>query len=92
MYFLCVGVMLLTMKALSWAPVASWSWWLVLAPFALAILWWTWADATGYTQRRVVSRDRARQQARIDRNLAAQGRLRATGRAQPRPAFGVTVQ
>ena len=92
MYFLCLGLILLPAKALAWGPVASWPWWLVLAPFALAVLWWTWADATGYTQRRVMGREKARQQARIDRHLAEQGRLGQRERAPARPAFGVTVQ
>ncbi len=64
MYFLGLGLLLLGMKVLTWGLVASWSWWLVLAPFGMAMLWWAWADATGYTRRRVIRRERARQQAR----------------------------
>ena len=92
MYFLGLGLLLLGMKVLTWGLVASWSWWLVLAPFGMAILWWAWADASGYTRRRVIRRERARQQARIDRHLAQQGRLGARQRAQTRPGFGATVQ
>ena len=73
MYLLGLGLLLLAMKALSLGPVSAWSWWLVLAPFGLAVLWWTWADAYGYTRRQVMRRDQARRQARIDRQRKAQG-------------------
>jgi len=40
MFFLGVGIVLLLMKYFEVSVVATWSWWLVLAPFGLAILWW----------------------------------------------------
>ena len=51
MYFLGIGIVLLLMKYLEMGPVASWSWLIVLAPFGLAVVWWAWADASGYTKR-----------------------------------------
>lgn len=39
MWFLAVGVVLLLMKWLEFGPVGHWSWWIVLAPFGLALLW-----------------------------------------------------
>jgi len=39
MYFLSAGVVLLLFKYLELGPVAGWSWWVVLAPFGLAVLW-----------------------------------------------------
>ena len=39
MWFLGVGVVLLLMKWLEFGPVAAWSWWVVLLPFAGALLW-----------------------------------------------------
>ncbi len=39
MWFLAVGVVLLLMKWLEYGPVAHWSWWVVLAPFGVALLW-----------------------------------------------------
>ena len=68
MLFLGLGLVLLAMKYLEFGPVAAWSWWWVLAPFALAVVWWTWADMSGYTKRKAVERETARKQARIDRN------------------------
>ena len=39
MWFLAIGVVLLLMKWFEFGPVAHWSWWLVLVPFGLALLW-----------------------------------------------------
>ncbi len=67
MYLLLVGIVLLALKYLEIGPVANWSWYLVLSPFALAVIWWFWADSTGYTKRKAMERENARKQARIDR-------------------------
>ena len=76
MYFLGLGIILLAMKYFEFGPVAAWSWWLVLAPFALAVAWWAWADASGYTKRKAMQRENARRQDRIDRSKTAIGTLR----------------
>lgn len=39
MVFLVVGVLLLLLKFFEFGPVAHWSWWVVLAPFGLALFW-----------------------------------------------------
>lgn len=52
MYLLGLGCLLLALKLLEFGPVADLSWWWVMAPFGLAVLWWTWADASGYTKRK----------------------------------------
>jgi len=39
MGFLAIGVVLLLMKWLEFGPVAHWSWWIVLLPFGLALVW-----------------------------------------------------
>ena len=77
MYFLGLGLILLAMKYLEIGPVASWSWWLVMAPFALAVAWWAWADASGYTKRKAMDREDARRKARVDKNKAAIGTLQS---------------
>ncbi len=56
MYFLGLGVILLALKYLEISAVASWSWWVVLAPFALAVVWWAWADASGYTKKKAMEK------------------------------------
>jgi small Trp-rich protein len=73
MYFLGLGLILLAMKYLEYGPVAAWSWWLVLAPFALAVAWWAWADSSGYTKRKAMERENARRDARIERTKNALG-------------------
>lgn len=75
MYLLGLGLVFLTMKYLEMGPVATWDWWIVLAPFGLAVLWWAWADTSGYTKKRAMERDIQRQQARIDRSREALGTL-----------------
>ena len=75
MYFLGLGLILLAMKYLEIGPVTSWSWWLVMAPFALAVAWWAWADSSGYTKRKAMELEDARRKARIDKNKEAIGTL-----------------
>ena len=64
MWFLIVGVVLLGMKLAEVGPGAEWSWWIVLAPFALAAAWWSFSDAMGLTQAREMRKMDARQAAR----------------------------
>ena len=56
MVFVVVGCLLLALKFFEYGPVAAWPWWLVLAPFGLAVLWWWYADASGWTKRREMDR------------------------------------
>lgn len=76
MYLLLLGIAMLTMKALEVGPVAAWSWWLVLAPFALAVVWWTWADQTGYTKRREMDKMDKRKADRIEKQREAMGMIK----------------
>lgn len=75
MYFLGLGLVLLVMKYLEIVPVAAWDWWVVLSPFGLAVLWWAWADWSGYTKRKAMERESVRVRARLDRNREALGTL-----------------
>jgi small Trp-rich protein len=68
MLLLGAGIILLALKYLEMGVVAEWSWWVVLSPFALAVVWWTWADWSGYTKKKAMQRENVRKQARIDRN------------------------
>lgn len=68
MIFLGLGVVLLALKLLEMTVVATWPWWVILSPFGLAVVWWTWADMSGYTKKKAVERENDRKQARIDRN------------------------
>lgn len=56
MYFLGLGVVLLLLKYLEIGPVAQWEWWVVLVPFGLAVAWWAFADASGYTKKKAMEK------------------------------------
>ena len=73
MYFLGLGLLLLALKYIEFAPVAQWSWWVVLSPFALAVLWWSYADATGYSKRRAMEKDDKRKADRVERQRKSIG-------------------
>ncbi len=73
MYFLGIGIVLLAMWYLEIGPVASWPWYVIAIPWGLAVAWWWWADATGYTKRKAMEREDARRQLRIDKNKEAIG-------------------
>ena len=73
MYLLVLGIVLLALKYIEFGPVAEWSWWVVLSPFALSVVWWTWADWSGYTKKKAVQRENERKQARIDKSKEALG-------------------
>ncbi len=73
MYFLGLGLVLLLLKYLEIGPVATWSWWVVLTPFGLAVAWWAWADWSGYTKKKAMEKMDRRKRERIDKSKAALG-------------------
>ena len=75
MYLVGLGLVLMILKFMEMGPVAAWDWWVVLAPFGLAVAWWSWADATGYTKRKAMEAEDAKRKARIERNRDAMGML-----------------
>jgi small Trp-rich protein len=85
MGFVLLGLLLAGLKLLGLSPVASWPWWLVLAPFGLAALWWALADALGYTQRANMRRQDTRVAKRREAQLAAMGLRQdpAAGKGKP---------
>ncbi|WP_367065699.1 TIGR04438 family Trp-rich protein [Oryzisolibacter sp. LB2S] len=78
MYALLLGVLLILLKFLEIGPVANWSWWWVLSPLAGAVVWWAWADATGYTKRKAMEKMEQRKQDRINKQKEALGMRRRT--------------
>ena len=79
MYTLLLGLLLIALKYLAVGPVADWSWWWVLSPFAVTAAWWAWADASGYNKRKAMEKMEARRQSRIARhkeNMGTQPRRR----------------
>jgi small Trp-rich protein len=75
MYFLGLGLVLLALKLSEFGWVANWSWWVIATPFALAVAWWTWADHTGYTKKKMMERENRRAQARKERTREALGQI-----------------
>ena len=62
MLFVIIGVLLILMNLLGIGWPAAWNWeffgdlWKFCAPFALAALWWVWADKSGLNKRREMER------------------------------------
>ena len=75
MYLLLIGLVGLVLKYLEIGPVASWSWWVLLIPFALAVVWWAWADSTGYTKKKEMNKMDLRKKERIEKQRVAMGML-----------------
>ena len=82
MWFVGLGCILVLLKWAELTIVASWSWWIVLAPFGAAAIWWWIADATGYTKAREAEREDRRVSARRERHLENLG-LSFKGRGTP---------
>ncbi len=80
MYMVGLGLLLLIMKLAEFGPVGAWSWWFVLMPFGLAIVWWAWADSSGWTKRREIDKMDARKVKRRNDNLDALGIDKTRGR------------
>ena len=68
-----LGVLLLVAKWAEFGPFATWSWWIVLAPFGLAVLWWEFADSSGWTKRRVMDKMEARKVKRRESMMESLG-------------------
>jgi small Trp-rich protein len=72
-----IGILVLLGQYFGVGPLATWTWaddWLLmLLPFALAIAWWTWCDATGYTRKKAMQRDDERRDARRQKAIDALG-------------------
>mgnify|MGYP006345922955 CR=1 FL=1 len=73
MYLLLLGIALLLLKYFAIGFVANLSWWWVLSPLALAVVWWAWADASGYTKRKVMEKMDQKKKDRIEKQREALG-------------------
>jgi small Trp-rich protein len=83
MLFVMLGVLLVALKLLEISLPGSWSWWLVLSPFAAALVWWKVADLTGYTQRQAM---KAMDRKKAERRLQALGKLGGNTKSLERQA------
>ena len=79
MFFIVVGVGLIACWFFDLGPMGHWNWeftgdlWKFMLPFVLATAWWIWSDASGWTKKKAMQRDRDRKQDRVDRNIDAMG-------------------
>ena len=60
MLLVILGVVLLVLRLAGYGPVEALPWWALAVPFAGAIAWWTYSDASGLTQRIAIARFEAR--------------------------------
>ena len=95
MPFVVVGVLLMLARWLEFGPFASMSWWVALAPFGMAVLWWEFADSSGWTKRRVMDKLEKRKQDRREAQMVSLGmsprRDRVMARAQKAKAVTVSA-
>lgn len=73
MLFLIIGVIGIALKYFEIGPFATLSWFIILAPFALAVAWWAWADASGYTKRKEIEKMSERTTNRINKQREKMG-------------------
>ena len=73
MWLVAVGVLAVVLKLAGVGFVAGLSWWWVLAPFAVAAVWWQVADSTGITQRAAMARADKRAADRREQQFEALG-------------------
>ena len=73
MYFLIAGLGLLVWNFWRIGLVADMSWWWVLSPFAMAFLWWLWADMSGYTKRKQMEKMDQKRKDRVERQRESLG-------------------
>ena len=68
-----VGVLLLLAHIADLGPFGAWPWWAIALPFGLAVLWWHFADTSGWTQRRVMDKMERKKLDRRDKAMNALG-------------------
>ena len=73
MWFVVLGVLLIALKLAEIDFVADWSWWAVLSPFAAALVWWAYADASGLTKKREMDKLEDKKAVRRRKHMEAMG-------------------
>ena len=67
------GVLLLVAWWADIGPFGRLPWWVVALPFVVAVLWWHFADTSGWTQRRVMEKMERRKAERREKAMDALG-------------------
>jgi small Trp-rich protein len=92
MYFVVLGLLLIVCNLAGIGPMGQWQWdefgdlVKMLWPFGLAVIWWVWADQTGYNKRREIEKLENKRLARREANLEALG-MDKRGRKKKRRAL-----
>jgi small Trp-rich protein len=77
MWFVAIGVVMLVLNFAGIGPIGAWTWkqdwWRLLLPFGLAIVWWAWADWSGWTRRKAMQKIDSKVEARRQKSLDALG-------------------
>lgn len=78
MYFVLLGLLLIVCNLAGIGPMGQWEWdsadiFKMIWPFGLAVIWWVWADQTGYNKRREIEKIENKKTERRVANLAALG-------------------
>jgi small Trp-rich protein len=84
-----IGVLLIIAKVAEFGPFATMSWWWAVLPFGLAVLWWEFADGSGWTKRKAMEKMEKRKVERRDRQMEALG-LKVGGKRRDRLATAHT--
>lgn len=80
MAFVLIGLLFIVLRAGGWVQFAEsdfTAWLIVLSPFALALAWWAWSDASGLTQRKAMDAVEAKKAERRKKAMEALGPLRS---------------
>jgi small Trp-rich protein len=73
MWLMVIGVLLILLKLAGVGPFETLSWWWVLSPFPVAVVWWEFADKSGYTKKREMDKMDEKKAERRQRQLDAIG-------------------
>lgn len=68
-----VGVLLLLAHLADFGPFGAWPWWAIGLPFLAAVLWWSFADNSGWTQRRVMEKLERKKAERREKTMESLG-------------------
>lgn len=89
MWFVGIGLLQIVLHFAGIGFMAQWNWdftgdlWKFAWPFVCAVIWWAWADQSGYNKRREMEMLENRKHARRVQNLASLG-LDPKGRRKKR--------
>ena len=79
MYLVILGAVLIGLNLADIGPTAKWNWqlfgdlWKFVVPFLLAVVWWAWADKSGWTKRREMDKMDQKKKDRRAQNMEALG-------------------